>query len=115
MSTYLTKRICAEMLPYMREHSNIASTCRGEHSGSDYDALRKLAKAVDAGRETARGGAVLDVTLWPRRQVETVRDVLRATLAGCTQMQVRKALLRRIDQLDDYIGTSAVERLARLS
>jgi len=112
MKLRLTKRISTELRPCLRARATPVIM-------ANYDALHAIAAAIDKGDDAGRGGAHgetrIDMTFWPRGRIALLRDILSDTLTACSQVQVRAAIQRRIDRLDDFLGTSAVERLARLS
>jgi len=112
---HLTKRICAEIRPRLRERTDAGLWRDLLGRPPPYAALLQIAKALDDSDETSRGEVRIDVTTWPPSYVVVLRDILRDARACCPQMQIRKALQLRIDRLDEHVGTSAVERLARLS
>ena len=109
MRLSLTRRICNEMRPRLRACSDFKVT------KTRYNALRKIAGSLDKADETVRGGTTITLSAWDNEHLQVLREILMATLDNCVQMQVRRALAVRIDRLDDHLGTSAVERLGRLS
>lgn len=104
----LTKRVCAGMASRL--------WVRGDQATVDqYKALTRIARCLDSAYTTKRGGVTIEMCWWSVEHLQVLRDILTDVLAGCVQMQIRRALSARIAEIDDYIDTSAIERLGRLT
>lgn len=71
----------------------------------------------EKGSGTVKGGETLYESTFDDNQemsFRILRDLMLAVLKDCTQMQVRCALKRNIQILDEWSGTSAVESLGRI-
>jgi hypothetical protein len=108
MRLLLTRHICNEMRPRLRAYS--------DHRVPKvrYNALRKIAGLLDKADGTVRGGTSFAMPSWDGEHLAVLREILMDALTDCAQMQIRRALVVRIEQLDDHLGISAVERLGRL-
>jgi len=113
-SIRLTRRICSDLRIVLRRKTDallVYQTSERERAAA-YTHYRKVAETLD--RETVRGGVMINMPLWNKQALLVLRELLFALMEECTQMQVRRAILKRIAAIEDYAEVSAVERLGNI-
>jgi len=109
-SIRLTHRICNDLRIVLRKKSDeVLVTNRNE-----YVHYKKVAEQLDREKASVKGGVTVHMSYWSRSALLVLRELLFALLEDCTQVQIRRAVLKRIATIEDYAEVSAVERLGNI-
>lgn len=112
----VTRRMCCDLRAALRTEARKEQSSWSKVQFEGFDRIEKLL-THEKENPTTRGGFTLYSTHWYDHREETfriLRDLMLVALAGCTQMQIRRAYKKLINALDEWSGTSAVESLGRI-